>query len=293
LYKGLYNISKFLLLFFCVFCLLSLTKIEAATVRINPTKVRLIIPPGESKSGIIEVENPSEEAAIVKVYLQDWAYTSLLNGTKEFYPAGTTAFSCADWIGFSLSEFVIPAYGRQRLNYTVKVPADAEGGHYAVLFFESLLQETKVKKFTDLGVVVRIGTLFYIEPEGTIKRWAEVKGLTLENRRKDNALGISLDFNNIGNVDITCKGTFHLMDKSGMVAARGEFNDIYSLPGEKAKLTAVWPEALLKGKYDLIVTVDIGKSLEEAGLGRGPVITKETEIEIDDNGQAIRVGELK
>ncbi len=291
--KKLYNISKFLLLFFSVFCFLSPAQVEAAGVRLNPTKVRLIIPPGESRSGVIEVENPSEESFIVKAYLQDWVYTALHNGTKQFLPPGTTFLSCSDWIGISLSEFVIPAYGKQKINYTVKVPVEAEGGHYAVLFFESLLQETKVKKFTDLSVVIRIGTLFYIEPEGTIKRWAEVKNLTLENRRKDKSLGVKLDFSNTGNVDIICKGTFHLMDKLGMVAARGEFNDVYSLPQDNAKLTAVWKELLSKGKYDLIITADIGKSREEAGLGRGPVITKEVEIEIGDEGQAVRVGELK
>ncbi len=291
--KSQYKISKILLLFLYAFCFLNLPKIEAANVRINPTKVRLIIPPCESKSGFIEVENPSEESFVVKAYLQDWVYTSINNGTKEFLPPGTTALSCANWIGVSLSEFVIPAFGRQRINYTVKVPAGAEGGHYAVLFFESLLQETKVKRFTDLGVMVRIGALFYIEPETTIKRWAEVKNLMLENKQKDKILGINLDFENTGNVDITCKGTFALMDKLGMVVARGEFNDIYTLPQDKAKLTAVWKEPLSKGKYDLILTFDIGKSSEEMGLGRGPVITKEAEIEIGYNGQAVRVGELK
>ncbi len=291
--NGLYKVSKILWLFFCAFCFLNPAQVEASGVRINPTKVRLIIPQGESRSGIIEVENPSEESFVVKAYLQDWVYTSLQNGTKEFFPPGTTPFSCSDWISVSLSEFVIPAYGSQKINYTVKVPPGAEGGHYAVLFFESLLQETKVKRFTDLGVIVRIGALFYIEPETTIKRWAEVKNLMLENKQKDKTLGVKLDFSNTGNVDITCRGTFALMDKLGMVAARGEFNDVYSLPRDKAKLTAVWKEPLPKGKYDLILTFDIGKSLEEAGLGRGPVITKEAEIEIGDDGQAVRVGELK
>lgn len=292
MFKGLSKVSKIFLLFFSVFCFLNPAQVEAAGVRLNPTKVRLIIPAGESRSGVIEVENPSEESFVVKAYLQDWVYTALQNGTKQFFPPRTVPLSCAEWIAVSLSEFVIPAYGRQKINYTVKVPPEAQGGHYAVLFFESLLQETKVKKFTDLGVVVRIGTLFYIEPEGTIKRWAEVKNLALENRKEGKALGVKLDFSNTGNVDITCKATFHLMDKRGMVAGRGEFNDTYTLPKDEAKLTGVWKQPLSKGKYDLIITADIGKSLEEAGLGRGPVITKEAEIEIGDAGQAVSVGEL-
>ena len=43
----------------------------------------------------------------------------------------------------------------------------------------------------------------------------------------------------------------------------------------------------------MVVTVDIGKAQEEAGLGRGPIITKEAEIEFGYNGKVNRVGQLK
>lgn len=285
--------SGVLFIFFFIFCFLNLFEVQAATVRINPTKIRLTIPPGESKSGVIEVENPGDDALIVKAYLQDWAYSSSQNGSKEFMPSGSTPLSCSNWVSIYFSDFVIPGKGKQTLNYTVKVPVGAQGGHYAVLFFESLLSKPSLKDSAELGVVIRMGALFYIEPEGTIKRSAEISNPVLEKDLQDKSLKISLDLKNTGNTDITASGTFHIMDKKGMILARSEFNDVFTFPGDKAKFEASWKEALPKGKYDLIFTIDIGKALEELSLGRGPVITKEAEIEIGDKGAVLKVGELK
>lgn len=279
--------------FLFIFVVNVVAPLQAATVRINPTKIRLLLVQGESSSGEVEVENPSEDSLLVKAYLEDWAYTSLHDGTKEFFPAGITSVSCAKWVNLSLSEFVIPPFGKQKVNYTVNVPKNAAGGYYSVLFFESLLAQPKLKQTAQLGVVVRIGTLFYIEPAGTIKRSGEISKLVLEKKANKGPLSISFDLKNSGNTDITSAATFHIMDKQGMILARGEFSDSYTFAGATAKLNATWSNPLPKGKYDLVLTVDIGKALEEAKLGRGPVLIKEAEIEVGDAGQIIRTGALK
>lgn len=267
--------------------------LEAATVRINPTKICLIIPPGGSKTGTIEVDNPSEDSIIVKSYSEDWTYTPLHDGTKNFFPAKTTALSASDWITASLSEFVVPAFGKQIIHYTVRVPGDARGGHYAALFFESLLSKPEVRDTAQIGVVVRIGALFYIEAEGATQRAAEISNLSLERSSASEPLKMSADLKNTGNVDITAAGTFHIMDNQGMIFARGELGNVYLFPGESAKLTSSWKDSLPKGKYNLVMTIDIGKALEEAKLGRGPVIIKEAELEIGGRGEVIKVSALK
>ena len=48
-----------------------------------------------------------------------------------------------------------------------------------------------------------------------------------------------------------------------------------------------------KGTYDLVLTIDLGKSLEDMGLGRGPVIVREAKINVADNGEIITVGEVR
>jgi len=270
---------------------ISLQALEVAQV--DQAKVRLIIAPGGTKTGSIKIDNPSPEAKLIKIYLEDWVYLPPCDGTKDFKPIGSTALSASSWISFSPSEFTIAPFGRQTLNYAVKVPEEAQGGHYAVIFFENYLDDSGkgTSEGVNVNLAIRVATLFYIEPEGTIKREAKIDDFEVSS--KDGKLKISLKLSNIGNVDITTNSTFFILDKKGAVAARGQFNNVYTLPGDSVVLTANWKELIAEGSYDLILSIDIGKALEEAELGRGPVITKEAKINFASDGSVISVGELK
>jgi len=220
---------------------------------IDSPKIRISIPPGEEKTGLIKVTNPSPQPKEARVYLEDWRYLPPFDGSKEFKPAGSLPFSASSWISFLPKEFKIPPYGTQLVTYRVKIPKYAKGGHFSVLFFEELLGKPKVDKGVGIGVAIRIASLFYIEPEGTIIRKAKIENLSL--KKEGRQLKIEADFNNIGNTDITCKGTFHIIDKKGMVYARGKFNDIYTFPGDVAKLKADASCRLELGFYDLVITL--------------------------------------
>lgn len=246
---------RFLILFFCFYFYFLPSKATAVNVRIEPAKTREIIPVGSTKSGQVRVVNTSSEPTKVRVYLEDWRYIAPMDGSKEFKPAGTMELSCAPWINFAPGEFTIPAYGSQRVSYSINVPKDATGGHYAVLFFESSLGETTDEEGKRTLTNVRIASLFYIEPAGTIKRENRIENLTLENKEKN--LGIKADFKNIGNADIIASGTFDIIDKEGVVYARGKFNDIYTFPTDVAKLSAKSGYSLIKGVYDLVITLQI------------------------------------
>jgi len=262
-------------------------------VQIEPAKTRLIITPGNSQAGTINISNHSKESKNVKVYLEDWVYLPVCDGTKDFRPAGTANLSAAPWISFVPSEFTIAAFGKRTLNYTVRVPLEAKGGHYAVLFFENYLgEQNPSSEGVSVNLAVRIASLFYIEPKGTINRQARIAGLKII--KDQGKFYISVNFTNIGNVDITAKANFFIIDEKGMAYARGEFNEVYTFPRDSATLSSSWRETIPKGKYDLILTVDISKALKEAGLGEvPPAITKEAQIEIGDNGEVIMVGELR
>lgn len=267
-------------------------------VQLDKGKVRLNIAPGEAQSGIIKVTNPSDQPKEVKVHLADWAYQNN-DGFKLFYPMGTRPLSAFQWINFSPVEFTVPPYGKEYVNYIVRVPEDAKGGHYAVLFFEgTLAKDVPMALPEGQGVSapvtfkVRVGSLFYIEPKGTIVRDISLGNLNLN--KKDNLLEISADLQNTGNVDLLTEGTFNIIDKKGSVYARGKFNPVFTLQDEPAaKLTSTWDKPLPKGVYDLIITIDIGKAQAETGFAGGPIVTKEAKIEIGEDGKVIKVGELK
>lgn len=264
----------------------------ADSMRVNPTKIRLVITPGDAKSGTIEVENTFGVPISVKAVLEDWQYSNAHNGTKEFMPPGTHPFSCAKWIAVTPAEFDVPSLGTRRVNYTVRVPEGASGGRYAVLFFESLLSQPQLQGAA-MGVMVRIGVIFYIEPEGTVARSAEIANLSVKKESVGKPFAVALDFKNTGNSDVTCLGTFHVIDKEGMVLARQDFDRIYTFPGDTARASTAWDQPLAPGVYDLVLTFDLGRAAEEAGTGRGPVLSKEARIEIGADSEIISIGELK
>jgi len=254
------NLKRILLFFLLIFIgLVSIVFSEAITLRIDQPKIRLRIPQRSAESGEIFAYNPSEKTIKVKIYLEDWVFSSTADGSKIFYPPGTTGLSCAKWISFAPAEFTISPYGKQSVNYTVNCPDDAQGGHYAVMFFETALGETMDEEGVSVMVLGRLGALFYIEPAGTIKREARLENLTVV---KNEGINIKLDFLNTGNIDITPEGTFYIMDEEAIIAARGKFNKVYTLPQDKAVISASISEENASqipcGEYDLIITIDLG-----------------------------------
>jgi hypothetical protein len=205
------------------------------------------------------------------------------DGSKEFLPMNTSKLSCSSWISFSPSEIELGPYSKHKVNYSIKVPKDAQGGYYAAIFFESIfgrIETTKDQLKAGMNIAIRIATLFYIDVEGTVKRTADLSNLVIEKDSSKDAINISLDLENTSNADITCGGTFHIMDSNSIVKDRGEFNTVYTFPGGKAKLKAGSKVDLDDGLYDVILTFDLGKGFEEEGEATGPVLTKETKIEV-------------
>jgi len=93
-----------------------ITDVEAINLLIDEGKVRLSIPAGGTKSGEINVRNSASEPIAIRVYLEDWYYLPIADGSKEFIPKGTAPLSCGSWISFSPAEFTIPPFGKRIVN---------------------------------------------------------------------------------------------------------------------------------------------------------------------------------
>lgn len=281
-----------------IFCLLAILAfpcrlLAGDIVSIDQSKIRHNVIPGQSVTGVINVENTSAEPKTVKVYLEDWFYIPPFDGAKSFTPAGGNKLSCADWITFSPTELVLAPYGKHKVNYSIKVPEGVQGGRYAAMFFENSMNEGSAAATAGVGVNVslRLACLFYVEAGTTAKLDPELKNFAVRNSPP--GLVISLDIANKGNIDMTCQGTFNLMDAQGNVHARGDMSSVYTMPGDTGTSNGTWSIPLKEGSYDLVLTFDAGKAREESGLGRGPVVVREAAIAIGPDGKVHEVGELK
>lgn len=263
----------------------------------NQSKIRVMVAPGERAFGEITLENPTAEAKSMRLYLEDWYYLPGGSGAKEFLPANSTPTSACPWISFSPAEVTIPAYGKQKISYSINAPAGASGARFATLFFETLVSKGVIAatdRSAGLDVNVRVATLFYVEVKGTVERSAKISNLQIgPSKEEKGVLDITLDFENTGNTDITTAGNFSLMNQDGLVSARGAFNNVYTFPSGTGTLLGTWKGKIPPGEYALIITVDLGKALTDAGTGRGPVITKEAFVTIGENNQIVQIGQLQ
>lgn len=290
----------FLLISIFIFLFYLPSHAENLSFRLDQSKIRLSIPSGGSRAGEIKVYSQSSEAINLKVYLEDWVYSNTIEGSKDFSPAGSNTNSCASWIKFNPTEFKLPSYGVTTINYIVNVPKTASGGYYAVMFFETSLEKSKGLEAygqneikSGVGLAIRLGSLFYLEAKDTAQRNAELSNFSVREEEKNKYLSVALDFKNTGNTYITVSGSFHIMDKQGLVRARGKFNEGYTFPQDTVTLKAIWKNPIPEGKYDLVITLNLGKAQEEANLSRGPILVKEANLEVNKNGEVVRVGELK
>ncbi len=215
----------------------------------NP-KIKLKVKPGQVITGSLVISNPSSKEATVKAYLEDFMYVFPYDGSKKFFPAGSTEYSCANWISFSPSKFKLRPFGQRNVDYTIRVPESADGGYYAVLFFETSLGAIEQKPGNRLLVLGRIGSLFLLETENSIKK-ARIEKL------KPGINSIQGQFENAGNVLLKAQGTYFIMDPENMVRDRGKIEDIFIFPGDKTIFSIKTSAGLKEGKYTLIINFDL------------------------------------
>ncbi|MFH0855979.1 MAG: hypothetical protein V1869_05705 [Candidatus Omnitrophota bacterium] len=264
----------------------------------SQSKIRVVASPGERVYGEITLDNPTDESKSMHLYLEDWYYLPGGSGAKDFLPANSTPTSACPWITFYPADVTVPAFGKRKINYSVNIPAGSSGTRFATLFFETLLNSKssllEPGRSAGLDVNIRVATLFYVEAKGTIQRTAKISNLNIRpSQEPEGSLDITLDFENTGNTDITTSGSFSLMNNEGVVSARGAFNSIYTFPGGKGSFLGTWKDKIPAGEYDLVITIDLGKALEDAGIGRGPVIVKEASVTIGNNNQIVQIGQFQ
>ncbi|MDD5680351.1 MAG: hypothetical protein PHI59_03825 [Candidatus Omnitrophica bacterium] len=230
---------------------------SAFSINVSPPSLRLSVLPGETNSGTITVDNKSDTPMDIRVYTEDWIY--MADGSKKFVPAGTTPLSCAKWIATHPQKLHIEANSRMGVQYTVSMPPDAEGGYYAVIFFESIVNEGEAARGNVmLRFAGRIGTIVYLEAEGRVKKVGSITSFTCGRPDQNSPLAINLTMKNEGNTYIIAEGVANIIDKDGNIFGRKELGPINTFPGDTRDYKAEWMGDLKEGTYDVIATIDAG-----------------------------------
>lgn len=253
----------------CLLC--AFTAPASAQFMIEEGKVVLPVSAGDRVNKTITIHNTTNAEVGVKVYWEDFQYEAPYDGSKSFLPAGTAPGSASQWISYAPKEFKLPAFGKQKIEYTVSVPATIKGGHYGVLFFERSGDPVKDMK-TGVTIVTRTGTLFFIEAKDKDKSSA----LT------DFKIGggkLTGNFVDRGDAVMIPHITYYVMDEAGVAVDRGEVQKLYIPPGATAPFALELPKDLKDGRYSLILNADneegdvIVKEIEFTNSAAGAEIT--------------------
>ncbi len=220
-----------------------------AQLLIEEGKVSFSVAPGGSAQGIINLNNTSDQDVKVRAYWEDFVYLPPFDGKKNFLPAGSMDNSIAKWVHFTPQDFVLPAKSKKKISYSIKVPEDAHGGYYGVLFFENFSEE--MKDINGVQIITRVGSLFFLETTDSIKK-GRVGRLSAE---QNTVVG---ELENTGDVIITPNGVYYILGKDGVVVDRGEVEKFYIPPREKTKFRAHFSQDLSLGKYTMVITFDLG-----------------------------------
>ena len=189
---------SFLFIIIATCILLSESVCYGFAMNITPPSFKAVVKAGGSTSGNITVINKGEIDIGVNAYVQDWSYDE--EGNRTFHAAGTTPLSCAKWIRLFPKRFQLGAGKKMGVQYTINVPEDAEGGYYAVIFFESMPMD---KVEAEDGVVVqfsgRLGTIVFLETEEGSVYSGVIESLSVTPPQSNKPLEVDLSFKNTGN----------------------------------------------------------------------------------------------
>ena len=226
------------------------------SINISPPSIHLTVAAGWTDSSTITVENKSEDPIDMRAYVEDWVYDDA--GGKKFHPPGSTPLSCAKWINLFPQKFHLEAQGKLGVQYTISVPEDAEGGHYAVIFFESIVGDAEAEGNVMVRFAGRIGSIIYQETEGKTDRRGSIVSFSCGRPDQNKPLKIKVAIKNEGNAHISATGVMNIIDAEGNIFGRKELGPINTLPGDTAEYETEWLGALDEGAYDVIATFDAG-----------------------------------
>ncbi|MHB8157530.1 MAG: hypothetical protein ACYDEQ_09105, partial [Desulfocucumaceae bacterium] len=146
----------------------------AVSLNVWPPRIDLSVAPGESRTGIINLDNRGKEKVQVFSYITD---VSMDRYGNMLYPeGGTLATSCEEWMTINPENFFLSQGTSQQVRYTLKVPENAAGSYLASAFFQTKPQDGG--KGSGSRLSARVGVLFILTISNTGHKDGELSALS-------------------------------------------------------------------------------------------------------------------
>lgn len=228
----------------------------AISLNVWPPKIELSVMPGESCTGIINVDNKGSAVANIMTYISDVGMN--IQGDVTFPEGGSLPYSCEPWLLVNPEQFRLAQGASRQVRYTLKVPKDAAGTYLACVFVQTKPEDRPFA--TGSAISARVGSLIIVNVTGTGAKAAELFSLGTRQSKDGKQAQVELGIRNKGNVLLRPTGTIEIKSEAGFTVEKVEFNQDKQavLPfSERLYPIAISPN-VEPGAYRLIATIDYG-----------------------------------
>ncbi|MEK7705303.1 MAG: hypothetical protein AAB426_10115, partial [Myxococcota bacterium] len=199
------------------------------------------------------VTNGTEKPLTFRASARDYGLDA--RGEEYFANAGTLPGTMASWLSFLPREITVPPKSQRPIRVVISVPADATGGHYALVLVQT---ETDVPGAEGKGMAMSagLGVKLYLATSARIHPRLEVKQAKVNPPTPHERMGVVVDVANTGDVHVEPTAQMVIIDGQGNLAGRADGGPIGTLlPGQRGQARLEWGGELAPGSYSVIVTI--------------------------------------
>jgi hypothetical protein len=215
---------------------------------VSPLRTETTIAPGESRDGLLTVDNRTKQPATVHMSAEKF---SVVNQQYDY--SFSTRSPIVKWVSFSLSDFVLGPGETKKITYTIGVPVKSEpGGQYISIFAATDTQNGD----QPIKSEQRVASLIYLTVQGKISRIGHV--LSLNAPWLVGAPSTySLTLQNSGTTHFRSNYSVQVEDLFGHTVAQDSGTSLV-LPGSVRLVSDVLPAPRVPGIYKAVYSIGLG-----------------------------------
>jgi hypothetical protein len=233
---------------------------KAINLSVSPARIFAKGPPGVSSEVELSVYNGTSRPLPCEVVAQDFGLEA--KGKEIIAPAGSMPTSAASWITFHPSKLTLPPKGAGKFKAVISVPANANGGHYALILVKTMVGADVPEGF-GYGLSTEMGVKLYHLVEGRSRAKVTLLGKSVQPPTSHEKLVVKLDFINSGDAHTELRADMAVLDADKKLIGKAQIElGPVLLPGQRDELRLEWGGEPKPGPYLAVITVSATEGAE-------------------------------
>lgn len=221
-------------------------------ITLSPATTKIQGDPGDIESGELTILNTGDKDFSFIVYARPYSVeTEGYNPNYSDTPARSNLYR---WVQFDTTEGKLAPGKKQKINYTVLIPDDAEaGGHYGVLFVETVSDDSEGQA---VARNKRVGSIVRLSVSGDIRRSGQVESQSIAWLQTRPPVVSEALVSNQGNIDFDATTTLKATTLFGRELYNAQAEHVV-YPGKPRLITTSWEGSPVFGLFKVEQTVEV------------------------------------